>query len=130
MTDPITVLVVDDEVQLQENLVAYLEDEGFTVVTAGDGEDALDILKSRKFDIGIIDMRLPGMDGNTFIDSAHKARPDMLFIIHTGSMNYALPQQLKEIGLTDKDIFLKPVMDMNNLVNAIRTKLNKHKPSS
>ncbi len=51
MTHTITVLVVDDEVQLQENLVAYLEDEGFTVVTAGDGEEALDILKSRKIEI-------------------------------------------------------------------------------
>jgi DNA-binding NtrC family response regulator len=125
MTDTITVLVVDDEVQLQENLVAYLEDEGFTVVTAGDGEEALDILKNRNIEIGIVDIRLPRMDGNTFIYTAHKARPDMLFIIHTGSMNYAMPQQLKEIGLTDKDVFLKPIMDMNNLVNAIRTKLNK-----
>lgn len=124
MNDKITVLVVDDEVQLQENLVAYLEDEGFAVVNAGDGEEALGILKNRNFDISIVDMRLPGMDGNTFIVSAHKARPDMLFIIHTGSMNYALPQQLKEIGLTDKDIFLKPVIDMSNLVHAMRTKLS------
>jgi two-component system, OmpR family, response regulator len=120
MTGKTTILIVDDEEHLQENLVAYLEDEGFTVVTAGDGETGLDRVTGQKFDIGIIDMRLPGMDGNTFILQAHRIQPEMKFIIHTGSMTYSLPHSLMEIGIGKDQVFLKPVIDMKVMIDTIR----------
>ena len=56
MARKLSILIVDDEEHLQTNLVAYLEDEGYTLVTAGDGETGLEKVGSRKFDIGIIDI--------------------------------------------------------------------------
>ncbi|HNW28235.1 MAG TPA: response regulator [Spirochaetota bacterium] len=125
MSGKATILIVDDEEHLQENLVAYLEDEGYAVVTAGDGESGLERIKSQKFDIGIIDMRLPGMDGNTFILKAHKVQPAMKYIIHTGSMTYSIPRALMEIGIGRDQVFLKPVIDMTTMVGTIQKLLEK-----
>lgn len=125
MSGKASILIVDDEEHLQENLVAYLEDEGYTVVTADDGESGLERIRSRKFDIGIIDMRLPGMDGNTFIMRAHQVQPSMKYIIHTGSMTYSIPRALVEIGIGSDQVFLKPVIDMTTMVDTIRKLLNR-----
>jgi two-component system, OmpR family, response regulator len=123
MTGNATILIIDDEEHLQSNLVAYLEDEGYTVVTAGDGESGIELIGRQKVNLGIIDMRLPGMDGNTFIQKAHRVQPDMKFLIHTGSMTYSLPQALMDIGIGKDQVFLKPVIDMNCMVNAIKKML-------
>ncbi len=120
MNGTTTILIVDDEEHLQENLVAYLEDEGYTVVTAGDGETGLERVRNQKLDIGIIDMRLPGMDGNAFINRAHEIQPDMKFLIHTGSMTYTIPRSLIDIGIVNDQVFLKPVIDMNLMTSAIK----------
>lgn len=113
------VLVVDDEIMIRVNLMAYLEDEGFDVQCAESGEDALELLRSQRFDVGIIDMRLPGMDGNAFILRAHALDAHMRFIIHTGSTEYSLPNELIELGLNSRDVLLKPIADMNILVEAV-----------
>ena len=113
------ILIVDDENLVRENLVAYCEDEGFDVTSAESGERALEILKTGRFDIDIIDMRLPGIDGNAVIQQAHAINGGMKFLIHTGSTNYSLPQELVSIGLTSSDILRKPISDMNQLRDKI-----------
>ncbi|HON77314.1 MAG TPA: response regulator [Spirochaetota bacterium] len=120
MMPPIHVLVVDDEDVVCSNVIAFLEDEGFDVVSASSGEKALDIIASKKFDVGIMDMRLPGIDGNTLILKSHELQPDMKFLIHTGSTNYNLPRALTDIGLSENNIFQKPLIDMGVLVDAIQ----------
>ncbi len=115
----IRILVVDDESVVCTNVIAFLEDEGFTVISAQSGEEALRILSDQQVDIGIIDMRLPGIDGNTFILKAHEIQPVMKFLIHTGSTNYSLPSALVELGISSRQVFRKPLMDMNILVEAI-----------
>ncbi len=58
-----TVLVVDDEANLVELVQGYLEQEGYTVLTAGDGRAALDLARSGSPDVIILDLLLPGLDG-------------------------------------------------------------------
>lgn len=115
----VTVLVVDDEEMVRENLEAYLEDEGFHVVTAASGEAALELLVTVEPHVGIIDMRLPGMSGNDFILKAHVLRPALKYLIHTGSTNYKLPSELIAIGVTRDDIYTKPLQNMDDLVQGI-----------
>ncbi len=55
-----TLLVVDDNEQIREFIAEYLSDDGFTVVSAGDGTEALTELGSRKIDLAVIDLLLPG----------------------------------------------------------------------
>ncbi|MGB5217203.1 MAG: response regulator [Smithella sp.] len=115
----IKVLVVDDEMAVCSNVAAFLEDEGFTVFSALSGEEALDFLLKQKIDVAIVDMRLPGIDGDTLILKAHEVQPVLKFLIHTGSTNYSLPGSLEEIGVKKTQIFRKPLLDMSVLTKSI-----------
>ncbi len=113
------VLVVDDEKVVRDNLKAYLEDEGFTVIAAENGEEALELVDREQFDVAIVDMRLPGIDGNAFILRAHQLCPSLNFLIHTGSSSYSIPQNLFRIGISETAVFRKPVLDMNRMIEAV-----------
>ncbi len=114
------VLILDDEDMVRENLQAFLDDEGFKTLTASSGEKALALLADNRVHACIVDMRLPGMSGNEFIIKAHKAHPDMRYLIHTGSTAYKLPAKVIACGLTRDMVFIKPVRDMCELSDAIR----------
>ncbi len=60
------ILVVDDEKKLVGLVKAYLEREGFEVLTAYDGETALDLFRDRSPDLVVLDIMLPGLDGLEF----------------------------------------------------------------
>jgi two-component system, OmpR family, response regulator len=115
----IKVLVVDDEGVVCSNVAAFLEDEEFTVFSAASGEEALDLLLKQKIDVAIIDMRLPGIDGDTLILKAHEIQPVLKFLIHTGSTNYSVPRSLEEIGVKNEQVFRKPLSDMSVLTKGI-----------
>ena len=115
----IKILVVDDEVAVCSNVAAFLEDEGFTVFSAASGEEALDLLLKQKIDVAIIDMRLPGIDGDTLMLKAHEIQPVLKFLIHTGSTNYFVSKSLEEIGVKNEQIFRKPLVDMSVLTKGI-----------
>jgi DNA-binding response OmpR family regulator len=63
MVDPMTVLVVDDEVALAKVVAGYLEREGFAVVQAHDGPTAVSLARSALPDLIVLDVMLPGIDG-------------------------------------------------------------------
>lgn len=58
-----TILVVDDETAVLELVTAYLAREGYDVLTARDGPSALELARSRRPDVVILDIMLPGLDG-------------------------------------------------------------------
>jgi len=114
------VLVVDDELAVRENLAAYLEDEGMRVTQAESGEQAMERMQEgAKFAVCVMDMRLPGMDGNASILALHPLQPGLHFLIHTGSANYSLPPALRAIGMSEAQVFMKPLADMAVLADAI-----------
>lgn len=114
------VLVVDDEPFIVTGLQVFLEDEGMQVSSAGSGEEAVDIVRRDSgFDVCIMDMRLPGMDGDTTIRALHEICPDLEFIIHTGSADYSIPDDLRLMGIGDDQFFAKPLMDMTPLAEKV-----------
>jgi DNA-binding response OmpR family regulator len=60
---PYTILVVDDEPQLVKVMQGYLEQAGFTVVSAGNGPAALEVFRRARPDLVLLDLNLPGLDG-------------------------------------------------------------------
>jgi DNA-binding NtrC family response regulator len=114
------VLVVDDEEMVRENLGAYLDDEGFSVLLAESGEQGLALLGRQGCDVAVVDMRLPGINGNKFIQEANAQNPGLRFLIHTGSLNYSPPAEFARLGLTPDRVFIKPVPDMAVIAAAIR----------
>lgn len=117
------ILVIDDDSSVLENLVAFLEDEGIDVLSANNADKALALISEEKPQLAIVDMRLPGIDGNELICKAHELYPPLQYLIHTGSSDYVLPEELKNIGITENDIFKKPVSDMSVFVEAIHSKI-------
>ena len=57
------ILVVDDEAGIRELVGTYLRNEGFDVEEAADGEQALEMFRNQEFDLLVLDLRLPGLDG-------------------------------------------------------------------
>lgn len=119
----IKVLLVDDEERLLQNLSFFFEDEGYHIFVAGSGEEALEILRQEDIAACVVDMRLPGIDGNEVIRTALTEGLLEKFIIHTGSTDYLLPADLQDQGMTTNHIFLKPVAEMNVLAEAVETLL-------
>lgn len=118
-TSALHVLIVDDENSVRINLATFLEDEGFIVHAAATAEETLHIAATEKIDVSIIDLRLPDMDGETLILNLYTLQPETKFLIHTGSPDYALSKKLSVIGINSWQVFIKPLKDMNVLVQAI-----------
>ena len=63
MSNDKLILVVDDETNIHNVVTAYLESEGYTVLNANDGDEALALFRRHRPDLVILDVMLPGMDG-------------------------------------------------------------------
>ncbi len=114
------VLIVDDDVSIRESLGAYFEDEGFEVHSEESAEEALRIMKDRTFDVAVVDLRLPAMDGAEFIRRAHHLWPDVRYLIFTGSASFELPEDLKALPCVSNTVYQKPLLDLKILSEAVR----------
>jgi DNA-binding NtrC family response regulator len=119
MSSPTRVMVVDDEPAIRNSLVEFLEDCQFDVYAADSAENALDLIARIPIDVAVVDIRLPKLDGDSLIMQAHLLRPRMRFLIHTGSVEYKLPEELKNLGVTQEHVFHKPQMDLSVFKTAI-----------
>ena len=82
--EDIRIVVVDDE-DIVSSLVRYtLEDEGFDVLCASQGQQALDIVTNYNSDLIITDIRMPEMDGIELVKRVREIRPDIVVIFMTG----------------------------------------------
>ncbi|MGE4553810.1 MAG: response regulator [Desulfovibrionaceae bacterium] len=107
--DRIRLLILDDEERIRQLLRDYLEDyDEFDVRVAGSGEAALAELAREPADVAVVDMRLPGMNGERFIVEAVRDGLCGHFLLHTGSSGLSVSEGLRDLGLTDRDVFFKP----------------------
>jgi len=77
------ILVVDDQLSERETLQAILEEKGYRVATAKDGAEAIETVKSRHYDIILLDVRMPGMDGLETFEQVKKIDPEATVIMMT-----------------------------------------------
>jgi two-component system NtrC family response regulator len=78
-----TILIVDDEKNYLTILSAILEDEGFEVLTAPGGQEALEIHKTSDLDLILTDMKMPAMDGIELLENLKSVDPDLPVIMMT-----------------------------------------------
>lgn len=81
----IEILVVDDEHTLRESCATLLTSNGYSVEICGRGEDAVELLRRRPFDIVLADVFLPGIPGLDILAAALEANPDAIVIMMTGN---------------------------------------------
>jgi DNA-binding response OmpR family regulator len=117
------VLILDDESDIRESLGGFLDDCGFSVLTAGSAEEALALDLLAEVGVAVVDIRLGGMDGLGFIRLVHAERPWIRFLIHTGSTEFRLDDELRALGMTEEDVLYKPVADIGMFEAAIRARL-------
>ena len=116
---PKVFMVVDDEESIRHSIASFLEDEGYSVLTADSMERAMEIIGSHPVDGAVVDIRLPGKDGNAFMLEAVKIKPDIKFVVHTGSADYTPSQEVRAIGVTHDKVLIKPVSDLNIILDAL-----------
>lgn len=110
-----TVLLVDDEIFIRQSFADYFEDHLWQVLQAESGEQGLKILEDNSPDCAIVDIRMGGMDGNTFIRKAYRKKENMGFVICTGSPEYEVPEDLRKLPCVSNHLFKKPVTDLGAL---------------
>src|SRR3712207_4646311 len=77
-------LVVDDEAPIRTTLGALLGRAGYHVTTASSGEDAVALLDTHRYDVLLVDLKMPGIDGMTVVRAAQERDPDAVILILTG----------------------------------------------
>jgi signal transduction histidine kinase len=84
MSSGTNILVIDDEVAMLKTLSAGLEDMGYKVTTAVNGQEALALIKGQPFNIVIADIKLPDISGLEILETAKELNPETAVIIITG----------------------------------------------
>ena len=119
-----TILVVDDEVSICQSLKAILEDEGYQVLTAGSGEEALRAAAEEMPQLVLLDIWLPGMDGLETLKAIRAAHPNMLVVMMSGHGTIETAVKATKLGAFDfieKPLSLDKVMILvNNALNLVR----------
>ena len=101
------VLVVDDDAEVRRTLALALRDEGYEVLTAGDGQVALGVIAGRRPDLILLDVMMPRMNGWQFAD-AYRAQPGRHApIIVMSAVRGAVDRAAREIGAVD--VLEKPI---------------------
>lgn len=104
-------LIVDDEVPVREELALLLQEHGFIVETAADGEEGLQKLLTNEFDVAVVDLKMPKMGGLEMIRQADEKEIDTFVVILTGHGDRE--DAIAALRLRDTVIewFDKPILD-------------------
>ncbi|MCX5892556.1 MAG: sigma-54 dependent transcriptional regulator [Deltaproteobacteria bacterium] len=127
----IKILVVDDELSIRESLSGWLQQDGYQVETATGGPMALTKTKEIHYDIMLIDVKMPEMDGLTLLKKVKEGDPDTAIVMMTahgaiqdaveamkfGAYDYLLkPFDLEELSLTIEKLVQMQTLAMENLI--------------
>jgi len=119
-------LIVDDEEHIRAALVKALGLVGYEVDEAASGQEALAMLQAESYDLMVLDMVLPGVEGIDVLRRAHQIQPDVSIIILTG--NASLESAIAAVKSAAVDYLLKPA-SIHEIIDAITNALQKRAAS-
>ena len=100
------ILLVDDEDRFRTNLAKMLAAQGLTVSAAAGGREALEMLQQQPYDVAVVDIRMPGMDGLETLAQMKKIAPGLEVIMLTGHASISAAMEINRLG--GYDYLLKP----------------------
>jgi DNA-binding NtrC family response regulator len=127
----IRILVVDDELSIRESLSGWLQQDGYQVDTAPGGPEALAKTQENHYDIMLLDVKMPEMDGLTLLKRLKEQDPDTLIVMMTahgdihdaveamrlGAYDYLLkPFELEELSFTIEKLVQMQTLALENLI--------------
>jgi DNA-binding response OmpR family regulator len=116
------ILVIEDEVRIQAFLTRGLEAEGYTVVAAGDGREGLDLATAARWDLIVLDLLLPGLNGLRVLHELHRAKPELPVVILSARGDVQTKVRGFELGATD---YLAKPFSLDELLARIRVRLRR-----
>jgi CheY-like chemotaxis protein len=99
-------LLIDDESELSESMKELLEEEAQCIFIANNGEEALMILENYQIDCVVSDIKMPVMDGLTFMQLARERGYQQPIIFFTGHGTEQLKREVRKLGAAD--LLMKP----------------------
>ena len=118
------ILVVDDDENIRKVEVAILEDEGYTVESVGTAKEAIEKSKRKFFNVALIDIRLPDMEGIELLTKFRETTPKMRKIIVTG---YPTLQNAVDAVNKGADGYIVKPFDVEKVLKTIEKQLNKQR---
>jgi DNA-binding NtrC family response regulator len=116
------ILIIDDDPKIRRVLFEILREKGFFPIEACGGHEALDLVRTMKTDLALLDLKMPGMDGIETLTEMRKVDADMPIIILTAYGD--VPTAVQAIKLGADDFMLKPP-DFDHLIITINKALQK-----
>ncbi|XES76391.1 MAG: response regulator [Candidatus Bathyarchaeia archaeon] len=122
MDKPTRILIVDDDENIRKVLQTILEDEGYVVDTAETAKKGIEKSENAFFNLALIDVRLPDMEGIELLPKLRKTTPKMRKIIVTG-----YPTLQNAMGAVNKgaDAYVMKPFDVEKILQTIREQLEK-----
>lgn len=124
---PARILIVDDDLAFRELLKDYLSRLGYIPESAIDGQDAVEIMEKQDFDLALVDLDMPRMNGLEFTRHIRNDLPDFPIIIVTGYAAFYRPDEILSL---DVDAFLKKPLQLSNLGDTIKRVLENKNESA
>jgi sigma-B regulation protein RsbU (phosphoserine phosphatase) len=118
-----SILVIDDEAIVRESMAIYLEDSGYNVIQAVDGEQGLALFCEFQPNLVLCDLRMPEMDGMTLLTKISALAPETPVIIVSGAGQ--INDVVEALRLGALDYLVKPITDMAVLENAVQNALHR-----
>jgi len=118
-----TILIVDDEEMIRATCKQMLERQGFSVLTAADGREALDVYRQRAEEIKVVllDLAMPRMDGEETLHKIQNLHPEVKVILFSGYSEWEVSQRFAGKGLAG---FVKKPFKMAELAEKLREVLD------
>lgn len=118
------ILVVDDDKNTRRLYKAVLESENYIVVTAENGEEALDIMDSQHIDLAVVDIMMPKMDGYEFTKLLREAQNNLPILMVSAKQ---LPEDKKKGFLVGTDDYMTKPVDEDEMLLRIKALLRRAK---
>jgi two-component system, NtrC family, nitrogen regulation response regulator NtrX len=119
-----TILIVDDEGGVRASLSGILSDEGYAVDTVETGEACLTALETRRYDLILLDVWLPGIDGLETLTRLREADPEVPVVVISGHGNIETAVKAVRIGAQD---FVEKPLALEKTLLAVRNALARRK---
>jgi signal transduction histidine kinase len=117
------ILTIDDEAGIRTSFRNYLEDYGYCVVEAENGRQGLELFRSAKPDLVLVDLRMPEVDGLEVLQTVHSESPETPLVVVSGTGIIADVVEALRKGAWD--YLLKPIGDLSVLHHAVARALER-----
>ena len=116
-----SILVVDDELLIRDLLYDFFQQQGWNISVAENGERALEILKARKVDLVLTDIKMPQIDGLSLTIQVRAKYPEMPVVLMTGYPS--VETAVEGIRAKVSDYIIKP-FNINKLFKSLKSHLD------